>query len=86
VGILKQKYGINNSKRQGFEVTQKRIDDLRNLVMKNISLPGSQVVLDPISYKATLPDDYIFSIRLQANLSKETCSIVTKKCLCSDTT
>jgi hypothetical protein len=82
--FLKQKYGINNSKRQGFEVTQKRIDDLRNLVMKNVSLPGSQVTLDPVSYEATLPHDYIFSIRLQADLSKESCSTV-RKSVCVQT-
>ena len=39
--FLKQRYGINNTKREGFEATQKRIDDLRNLVIKDFDLTAT---------------------------------------------
>lgn len=83
--FLKQRYGINNTTQQGFEGSQKRIDDLRNLVMKNISLPASQVVADPVSYEATLPADYIFAIRVQSIASKPSCSEESKKLICKPT-
>jgi hypothetical protein len=78
--FLKQRYGINNTTQKGFEGSQKRIDDLRNLVMKNESLPASQVVLDPVSYDATLPSDYIFAIRVQAVANSTTCGDKTLIC------
>jgi len=78
--FLKQRYGINNITQQGFEGSQKRIDDLRNLVMKNISLPASQVALDPVSYDGTLPTDYIFAIRVQAVVNKSSCGNKTVIC------
>ena len=79
--FLKQRYGINNTTQKGFEGSQKRIDDLRNLVMKNISLsPVTQVVLDPVSYAGTLPPDYIFAIRVQAVVTKTSCGDKTLVC------
>lgn len=78
--FLKQRYGINNTSQKGFEGNQKRIDDLRNLVMKNISLPGTQVISDPVSYEATLPSDYIFAIRVQAIANNATCGDKTLIC------
>ena len=79
--FLKQRYGINNTTQKGFEGSQKRIDDLRNLVMKNISLsPVTQVVSDPVSYEGTLPLDYIFAIRVQAVVTKTSCGDKTLVC------
>tara|TARA_R110000803_G_scaffold34127_2_gene74662 strand:- start:2150 stop:2902 length:753 start_codon:yes stop_codon:yes gene_type:complete len=79
--FLKQRYGINNTTQKGFEGSQKRIDDLRNLVMKNISLsPVTQVISDPVSYEGTLPPDYIFAIRVQAVVNKHTCGDKTLVC------
>lgn len=79
--FLKQRYGINNTTQKGFEGSQKRIDDLRNLVMKNVSLsPVNQVALDPVSYEAELPDNYIFAIRVQSVVTKTSCPDKTLVC------
>tara|TARA_R110000822_G_scaffold16329_9_gene55732 strand:- start:5425 stop:6171 length:747 start_codon:yes stop_codon:yes gene_type:complete len=77
--FLKQRYGINNTTQKGFEGSQKRIDDLRNLVMKNVSLsPVTQV--DTVSYEAELPPDYIFAIRVQSVVTKTSCGDKTLVC------
>jgi hypothetical protein len=63
--FLKQRYGINNAKNTGFEGSQKRIDDLRNLVIKNVLLP-SAASTEPNSVSASLPADYVFAVRIKA--------------------
>ena len=80
--FMKQRYGINNIKGEGFETTQKRIDDLRNLVIKDQSLPATALTIDN-SFEAPLPGDYIFAIRLQAETSKEPCG--RRICVCTPT-
>lgn len=71
--FIKQRYGLTNPKQTGFEGTQKRIDDLRNLVMKGISLAGSPSV-STNSTKAALPSDYMFMLRVEAVAMKHPCS------------
>ena len=80
--FLKQRYGINNTKREGFEATQKRIDDLRNLVIKDSDLVATFNSLTD-SFETTLPDDYIFAVRLRAEIQKEECG--RKICVCVPT-
>lgn len=70
--FLKQRYGINNAKNTGFEGSQKRIDDLRNLVVKNVLLP-SAASTEANSVSAPLPDDYVFAVRIKADVAKSTC-------------
>jgi len=72
--FIKQRYGISNNKRQGFETTQKRIDDLRKLVVKGNIIPFTTSSVDLNSYEACLPENYMFHIRSRANISKETCA------------
>jgi hypothetical protein len=79
---MKQRYGINNSKGEGFETTQKRIDDLRNLVVKNKPLIATALPIDN-SFEAKLPENYLFAVRLQATSSKGSCGH--KKCVCVPT-
>ena len=71
--FIKQRYGISNNKRQGFETTQKRIDDLRKLVVKGNILPFATSSVDLNAYEACLPEDYMFHIRSRANINKEDC-------------
>jgi len=71
--FIKQRYGISNNKRQGFETTQKRIDDLRKLVVKGIILPFTTSSADLNAYEACLPDDYMFHIRSRADINKSGC-------------
>ena len=81
--FVKQRLGINNNKQQGFEVTTKRIDDLRSLHKKEFEII-------PILYKtnlyeaplnnitnpkdSTILKDYWFTTRLRADISKGTCT------------
>ena len=80
--FIKSRYGISNNKRQGFEVTQKRIDDLKTLVIKCPTpiQPGLPVTLVNTSeglYEAKLDDlvfDYLYLVRVEAALSKSNCN------------
>ena len=71
--FIKQRYGKTNVKRAGFETTQKRTDDLRNLVVKDLILASSPTSSDPSVYESVLPHDYMFSIRNIANGMKGIC-------------
>ena len=70
--FLKQRYGVNNTTNTGFDGSQKRIDDLRNLVVKNVLLP-STASTEPNSISATLPTDYAFAVRINAEANNESC-------------
>ena len=61
--FLKQRYGINNQKRLGFEVSQKRIDDLRNLVVKDRVLPAVASPTVANQFISGVPAGYAFLIR-----------------------
>ena len=65
--FLKQRYGISNQKRLGFEVSQKRIDDLRNLVVKDYSQAAALAIGPPSTvpnaWFVTVPSDYAFLVR-----------------------
>ena len=72
--FVKYRYGSkSNQKLEGFEVTQKRIDDLRNLVVKDRILPAISSSSDPAMFEVHLPSDYMFSVRVYANGAKESC-------------
>tara|TARA_R100000406_G_scaffold36434_2_gene24100 strand:- start:1916 stop:2659 length:744 start_codon:yes stop_codon:yes gene_type:complete len=70
--FIKQRYGLTNPKQTGFEGTQKRTDDLRNLVMKGISIPVS-ASSSTSSMKGALPTDYMFMLRVEAVAQKINC-------------
>ena len=70
--FLKQRYGLTNPKQTGFEGSQKRIDDLRNLVVKSSSLAASPSTSTG-SMMATLPSDYMFMLRVEAVAQKVKC-------------
>jgi|TARA_Y100000296_G_C5082870_1_gene210851 hypothetical protein len=70
--FMKQKYGIFSSKGVGFETIQKRIDDLRNLVVKEGLTTGLSQT-DSNTFEASLPGDYIFLVRAKATASKKGC-------------
>src|SRR3990167_2728325 len=52
--FVKQRYGINNNKRQSFEETQKRTDDLRVLV-RDLAVVPLSVGLKPNGFFVPLP-------------------------------
>jgi len=71
--FIKQRYGISNSKRKGFETSQKRIDDLRELVVKGTIIPFATSLADINTFEACLPINYMFYIRSRIDLNKEGC-------------
>jgi hypothetical protein len=75
--FIKQRYGLNNTKRNGFETSQKRIDDLKSLHIKFPLQPG----LNPLPhsdgiYEVDLSDlvyEYMFLTRATAEVVKPAC-------------
>lgn len=74
---LKSHYGINNSKRAGFEATQKRIDDLSTL---HIKYPVQDSITltehDGNIYELDLSDldyDYLFLTRARVEILEDGC-------------
>src|SRR3990167_1925716 len=75
--FLKQRFGPNNTKHQGFEVTQKRIDDLSTLHIKFPEQPGVSLLLDSGIYEATLSSlkySMIFFNRADVEVILEDCT------------
>lgn len=69
--VVKQRYGISNPKRQGYEVTQKRTDDLK-AITRTVTLIPSAYNADNIDANArffVLPLDYWFIVQERANIS-----------------
>lgn len=65
--IIKQRYGLTNPHKTGFEGSQKRVDDLKSLVIKYPEQPGiSPIVHDENTYEVQLDElvyPYWFLIR-----------------------
>lgn len=68
--LLKKKYGVHNSYRTGFEGNQKRIDDLKTLLVKFPEQPDIvPTLIEDGIYEINLSDlvhPYLFFIRAQA--------------------
>jgi len=65
--FVKTRYSGSNYKRESFEQTQKRIDDLRSLVtLSTIDTVESFAISN--SYNAQLPLDYLFTVGEQAEI------------------
>lgn len=77
--FVKQRYGINNIKRQSFEESQKRTDDLRNIV-KRITLTPNASTSDnkPNGVFVTLPStvgqEMWFAVNEEANITFTDCN------------
>lgn len=81
--FVKQRLGVNNIKREGFEVTTKRINDLRSLHKKEFEITPSlykanlyEAALNDITNPSdsSIPKDYWFATRLRADIRKGTCN------------
>lgn len=80
--FVKERYGANsNAKQKGFEQSQKRIDDLRELVKINYNLTAYKPSVDDIDYnsmvKAELPSDYCLSVNTRSQISYVDCGTFT---------
>lgn len=74
--FVKQRYGINNAKREGFEVTQKRTDDLSNLVVYTKIDKLTSGFFQDSNIATTyfkIPTDYWFSIVERVNCDFPPC-------------
>jgi len=73
--FVKQRYGITNSKRAPFESTQKRTDDLRELVRNyTTSLSATTGANKPTGrFAAGMPVDYWFMLNEEADILAPSC-------------
>lgn len=67
---------LSNPKQQGLEDDQKRIDDLRGLIVRtspvaSSSAAGTPVATVPHSLKFVLPDNYMFYVYSQSHIARE---------------
>lgn len=72
--FVKTRMGLNNPKREGFEMTQKRIDDLSSIVVKYPEQPAITPTLDSGVYEIeldTLTQPYMFLIRAVADVKDD---------------
>lgn len=72
--LVKQRYGINNIKRQSFEETEKRTEDLKNVTVNAILTPLAYATdnIDVTARFLTLPTDHWFTVQERCNI---TCTI-----------
>lgn len=73
--IIKQRYGLSNVKRESFEETQKRTEDLKAVVVNSILTPAANAS-DNISANAqfvTLPTDHWFIVYEDCRVSYADC-------------
>lgn len=74
--IIKQRYGLNNNQRQSFEGTQKRIEDLKELIRTVLAVPTSAKSdnMSDNSYNVELQDDHWFLIWEKAIITVPNCN------------
>lgn len=72
---VKQRYGLTNVKHQSFEETQKRTEDLKNLIQAVILTPlaYNPLNIDSNARYVTLPTDHWFIIQERAEVSYIDC-------------
>jgi len=73
--FVKQRYGNNNNKQQSFEETQKRTEDLKNIVKNIIIAPAANTSenIDNNAQFVTLPVDHWFTVQERAEISYLDC-------------
>lgn len=78
---VKQRYGINNIKRQSFEETQKRTEDLKELVRQSVIIPtansgqvnnGNNITTNSVF--CTLPTEHWFTIWERVIINSSRCT------------
>jgi len=74
--FIKQRYGSTNVKRESFEQTQKRTEDLKAVVVNQVIVPAANAVdnISPYSRFVTLPTDHWFIIQELTDISYTNCN------------
>lgn len=77
--LIKQRYGLNNNKRQSFEETEKRTEDLKNITVNAILTPQPYSVnnIDATARFVNLPTNHWFTIQERAGITCNDCGIPT---------
>lgn len=75
--FVKQRYGYNNTKRESFEETQKRTEDLKALIITQniIPLANNSNNINSNANFVTLPTDHWFTIQELTNVTFTDCGI-----------
>lgn len=75
--FVKQRYGINNVKRESFEETQKRTEDLKTIVLNAIISPASNASdnIDTNAQFATLPTNHWFIVEERIEVMYQDCNL-----------
>jgi len=73
--LIKQRYGFNNNKRQSFEETEKRTEDLKNITINSILTPLAYSVdnIDSNARFVNLPTNHWFTIQERAGITCTVC-------------
>ena len=79
--FIKQRYGINNPKQESIEETQKRADDLRNVILQKVIIPAANVAENkPNGVFAVLPsaanEVYWFALNEEVSVVYRDCDSV----------
>src|ERR1700751_242204 len=74
--FVKQRYSRNNIKRESFEETQKRTEDLKNITRNALITPTPNAPdnIDPNAVFVTLPSDHLFIIQERADIVYADCT------------
>ena len=74
--LVKQRYGSNNIKRESFEETQKRTEDLKAIVSNAILVPLPNAIdnIDVTAQFVNLPQDHWFIVQERALISYPDCN------------
>ncbi len=75
--LIKQRYGLNNNKRQSFEETEKRTNDLKNITINAILTPLAYSVnnIDTNARFFTVPTNHWFTVQERAGITCLHCGI-----------
>ena len=79
IRFINTKYGSNNTYRQGFEQSQKRIDDLRSLVREYTAPTTYKEQYNNTIWvdKFQLPTDYMYLVNQRSEIMINNCSRLT---------
>lgn len=74
--FIKQRYGVTNTKKQSFEETQKRTEDIKNVVVRATITPAANASDNINSYSrfVTLPTDHWIIIHELTGISYTDCN------------
>ena len=74
--FVKQRYSRNNSKKESFEETQKRTEDLKNITINALLTPLPNAIdnIDPNAVFVILPSDHLFIIQERADIVYTDCT------------